>query len=139
MDITWNGRMYVDEKQITPEQYKMFFGLYEYGISFATANKILQNRQEGNLDEIVPCDELSPMSIELILDDIHHLHNLEGTIDHEGQSLNWKWEPEINGTLDDQNDDYQENIDFFILPEWVQDKMLSDMLRKECHWGMIFD
>ena len=45
--ITWNGRIFIDEERITPQEYKEFFDRGMFVISFDMANSILKNRTEG--------------------------------------------------------------------------------------------
>lgn len=128
----WNGRLYVDEKSITPEQYKMFFGKNEFGITFDTANCILKNRAEGFMDEIVPADELSEEAISDIKTQVMDGY-MSGTIYCEGQSLNWSWDSlEIN--MDDGED-----TKFCQLSEGTKNHILNCMLDNECHCGEIID
>lgn len=44
-EISWSNRLYVNEPEITPEQYKMFFGRHQFGISFDVANLFLKENQ----------------------------------------------------------------------------------------------
>ena len=127
MSVTWNGRIYVDEPRITPEQYKMFFDRCEFGIGFDMANSILKNRQEGYLEEVVPADELSYEARALIKEQV--LDGEEsGEIEIEGQTLHYNWDYEIT---EDEEETTFENLD-----PCSQEKILTDMLDNECMWGM---
>lgn len=125
----WNGRIYVDEPQISPEQYKMFFGKSQYGISFEMANSILKNRQEGYMEEVVPADELCGEAIEQIKEQVLS-GEASGEIEIEGVTLSWNWDPEIS--MDDGIE-----TTFWDLGGWTQEKILKAMLDNECHSGEI--
>lgn len=127
-EISWNGRIYVDEPQITPEQYKMFFDRCEFGISFDIANSILKNRTEGYKEEVVPADELCEEAKSLIKDQISDTRSTSGTIEFEGQSLNYDWDVDI--TRDD------EEITVEDLEDYELNKILTDILDNECRCGM---
>lgn len=127
-EITWAGRIYVDEKKITPQEYKEFFERGEFVISFKVANTILRNREEGNFDECVPADQLIQEARNDIKRQVMGNYETEGVIELEGQTLNWKWEPEI--TRD------REEISIEDLEDYELEKILTDMLDNECHWGM---
>ena len=127
-EISWNGRIFVDEPQITPEQYKMFFDRCEFGISFDTANLILRNRAEGYKEEVVPADELFSEARELIKDQISDTRSTSGTIEFEGQSLNYDWDVDI--TRDGEEITVEDLEDFEL------NKILTDILDNECTWGM---
>ncbi len=125
----WYGRIYVDEPEITPEQYKMFFGKYQYGISFKMANFILDNRVNGNDEEIVPADELCDEAKAQIKAMVIEDGDMDGTIEIEGFTLKWKWEVRI--TCDQTGEDITtQNLD-----EHALRKILTDMLDNEAHWG----
>ena len=128
--VTWCGRARVEEKAITPEQYKMFFGRYQYGISFKVANTILKYNQEGIGEEIVPADELNKDAIDQIKTQVLDDEALEGTIEYEGQTLHWAWTPKVT------NADGVE-IDLFRLDRWMISQILEQMLDDESHWGVI--
>lgn len=125
-EVSWNGRIYVDEPQITPEQYKIFFGRYEFGISFNTANSILRNRQNGDLDEVVPADELNDEAKDQIKDDAMY-GSTSGEIEYAGQTLNWSWDYEI--IKDD------EEVSWDDMEDYEKEKILTDMLDNECRCG----
>jgi len=125
----WYGRIFVDEPQITPEQYKMFFGKYQYGISFNMANAILDNRVHGNDEEIVPADELCEEAKAQIKAMITEDGDMEGTIIIEGFTLDWKWEPVI--TCDQTGG----NVTIKDMEKHSINKILTDMLDNEAHWG----
>lgn len=127
-EISWNGRIFVDEPQITPEQYKMFFDRCEFGISFDVANSILKNRTEGYKEEVVPADELCEEAKSLIKDQVSDTRSTSGTIEFEGQSLNYDWDVDI--TRDD------EEITVEDLEDYELNKILTDILDNECTWGM---
>ena len=125
-EVAWNGRIYVNEPQITPEQYKTFFDRCEYGISFNTANSILRNRQNGNLEEVVPADELNEEAKEQIKEQAL-MGDTYGIIEDEGQILSWDWDYEI--TKDDEEVHWED------MEDYEKEKILTDMLDNECVWG----
>ena len=126
-EVSWNGRIYVDEPKITPEQYKMFFARNEFGISFDVANSILHNRQEGYKEEVVPADELNYDAISQIKEQAMD-GDTDGEIEYEGSTLSWGWDYEI---LRDGEEISWEDMD-----DWEKEKILTDMLDNECMWGM---
>lgn len=130
--MEWNSRIYVDEEQITPEQYKMFFDRCEYGISFDAANSILKNRTKGYLEEVVPADELSSEARELIKVQAMYGETC-GEIEIEGQYLNWDWNYEIT---DEDEEGNQYDLDWEDVEDWAKEKILTDMLDNECVCGM---
>lgn len=130
--MEWNGRIYVDEEQITPEQYKMFFDRCEYGISFSMVNSILRNITEGYLEEVVPADELSSEARELIKDQAM-CGETYGEIEIEGQYLNWGWNYEIS---DEDEEGNQYDLDWEDVGVFAKEKILTDMLDNECRCGM---
>lgn len=105
-DIYWNGRAYIDEESVTPEQYKMLFDRDMFGISYKTANKVLENMKEGNSEDVVPCDELSKDAKSMISKQILNKLKTSGEITIEGQTIHWKWEVEI--LIDGEEADFRE-------------------------------
>ena len=130
--MNWNGRIYVDEEQITPEQYKMFFGKYEFGISFDMANSILKNRTEGELGEVVPADELCEEAKQQIKDIVMY-GDTSGDIEIGGQTLHFDWDIEIS---DEDEEGEPLDREWADLEDWEKKKILTDMLDNECVWGM---
>lgn len=129
MEYYWSGRIYVDEEQITPEQYKQFFGTYnEYGIKFNIANSILKaQRTQDDYDECVPCDELNPEAISLIKE-ICLQGETSGTIEINGETLSFNWNPTLR--IDGEDVDWKHFGD-----ELDKQHVLDCMLDDECHWG----
>lgn len=130
MEYYWNGRIYVDEEQITPEQYKQFFGTYnEYGIKFNIANSILEaQRIQEDCDECVPCDELNPKAIALIKE-ICLQGETSGTIKINGESLSFNWNPTLR--IDGEDVEWEDFGD-----EFEKKHVLDCMLDYDCNWGM---
>ena len=128
MTITWNGRAFVTEESITPEQYKMFFGKDEYGIKYDIANMILHDMLIGESEEVVPCDELCNESRIDIANAIMDGHNC-GRLQMNGQTLSWAWEPELTSE--------GEEISFSDLSSYALDKIAHQMLEDEAHWGIV--
>ena len=128
MSISWYGRAYIDEKSISPEQYKMFFDRCEFGIKFDIANMILKDNSEGNYNEVVPADELTNEARADIKSQIMS-GNMSGEIELEGHALKWKWEPKC---FDDGTP-----VLFDSLEEYVREKMVDDML--SCYYCGIID
>ena len=94
MTITWNGKPYINEEGITPEQYKTFFAIAENGIKYSVANAILGHMFRDGADAVVPYDELNA---EAIADIAYRIHfGLPyGVLRREGQKLCWEWRPEL--------------------------------------------
>ena len=128
----WYGRAYVDEPELSPQQYHDFFDNRPFTISFSVANAILKQRMDGNDEECVPCDELHPWYFSQIFDAVLFNEELEGTIvsrrETTDECLHWKWEPHVT------DEDGQE-IGFFELPDYVQRQILHNMLAKEYRSG----
>ena len=127
--MTWNGRIYVNEPSLSPEQYKMFFDRCEYGITLSVANKILEWNAEGDFDEVVPADELHQEARDMIKEQIVDSRCTDGEIEYEGKTLHWKWEPKFT-------DDDGAEMSFEDVDGWLLERILHDMLDNECHWGM---
>lgn len=127
VETSWNGRIYVDEPELTKTQYETFFERREYGISFEIANQILKNRQEGFLDEVVPADELTENSRREIMRQVK-AGKSSGTVELNGITLDWNWDYEIY--RDDKVISHTELEDFEI------DKILTDMLDNQCVSGL---
>ena len=147
-EITWSGRLFIDEQQITPEQYKMFFGRSEFGIRYSAANSILKSNSSGDYDEIVPGHELNEETTDTILyqflydegyktvsekayteTDAEELYI--GTVQHEGFTLHWRWEPEIV----DEND---KPVSFKEANNWAKRQVLTQMLKEKSGWGRVY-
>ena len=128
MEATWNGRAYVNEECITPEQYKVFFDRNQYGIKYDIANMILGEMYRDGAEEIVPCDELNHESRKAIKKTIVNGHTC-GKIECEGLTLAWAWEPFISSEGEEITID---SLDMFALEE-----IAEQMLDREAHWGMI--
>lgn len=126
-EVTWNGRIYVDEPSITPEDYKEFFSPGYFVIGFATTNAILKQRQDGYLEEVVPADELNDEARQMIKDQALE-GNTSGEIELYGRYLHWDWEYEI---IRDGKE-----IEWTDLEDYEQEKILEDMLDNECRCGM---
>ena len=99
MEITWSGRAYVNEEQISPEQYKVFFDKAEFGIKFNVANQILGTCYREGSDEVVPCDELNYTSREKIKCAIS-MGETSGCLYSCGERLHWEWEPKLTSEGD---------------------------------------
>ena len=128
MEVTWNGRAYVNEESITPEQYKMFFGKDKYGIKYNIANMILGEMYRDGAEEIVPCDELNADSRETIKEAIRNGHTC-GRLECEGETLAWAWEPELTSE--------GEEITIDALDEYALEYIADQMLNNEAHWGIM--
>jgi len=126
--ISWNGRIFIDEEKITPQQYKEFFDRGMFVISFDVANYILKNRMEGYKEEVVPADQLFDKARELIKEQVLETREPSGSIDMEGQTLSYDWEYEIY--IDDEAATIEE------LEDWELEKILVQMLDDCCHSGM---
>lgn len=131
--MEWNGRIFVDEEKITPEQYKMFFDRCEYGISFNVANSILKNQKTIKYyNEVVPADELSYEARELIKEQALN-GETSGEIEIEGQTLRWNWNYEIS---DEDEDGNTFDLTWSNVEDFEREKILTDMLDNECVSGM---
>ena len=127
MNVTWNGRAFVDESSITPEQYKIFFDRCEFGIKYDIANLILKDRTAGNTSEVVPADELQPDAREIIREQALEGYT-SGDIYLCGEGLHWDWDIDI--CVDETETSWED------LPDIAKAKILSDMLDNECKAGM---
>lgn len=132
MDVKWTGRIRVNERGITPEQYKMFFGRWKFGISFNMVNLLLEDNANGMMTECVPADELNDEATAAIKDQVLHMNKMEGTINLGGEELRWAWD--FAEFTDDRTGDPIERKD---IPEWQMEKILDTMLNDQCHWGIV--
>ena len=126
--ISWNGRIFIDEERITPQEYKEFFDRGEFVISFDVANCILKNRIEGYKDEIVPADQLFDKARELIKEQVLETREPSGSISIEGQTLSYDWVYDI--CIDDEAATIRE------LEDYELEKILVQMLDNCYHSGM---
>ncbi len=126
--ITWNGRIFIDEERITPQEYKEFFDRGEFVISFNVANSILKNRTEGYKEEIVPADQLFDKARELIKEQVLETREPSGSISIEGQTLSYDWNYDL--CIDDEDATIEE------LEDYELEKILVQMLDDGCHSGM---
>ena len=129
-DIYWNGRAYVDEESITPEQYKMIFDRDMFGISYKSANRILENMKEGVSEEVIPCDELSEEARSMISEQILKKQKKSGKITIEGQTIHWRWELEI--LIDGKKAKFKE-----LNPD-SREKIVNDMLEDKRACGSFY-
>lgn len=129
MSVIWSGRIRIEEPSISAAQFETFFEHGEHNISFETANTILANRTKGFLDEVVPADELKLDFIRLIHKQIAYGGLTSGQVEADGEILHWAWNPNLakDGT----------QIDITKLSMRVLEQILSDMLEKNCRWGII--
>ena len=127
-DISWCGRIFIDEERITPQEYKEFFDRGEFVISFDVANCILKNRMEGYKEEVVPADQLFDAARELIKEQVFETREPSGNISMEGQTLSYDWEYDIY--IDGENATIEE------LEDWELAKILVQMLDDGYHAGM---
>ena len=127
-DISWNGRIFIDEEKITPQEYKECFDRGMFVISFDVANSILKNRMEGYKEEIVPADQLFDEARELIKEQVLETRETSGKINIEGQTLSYDWEYEL--CIDDEAATIEE------LEDYELEKILVQMLDDGCHAGM---
>ena len=126
--ITWNGRIFIDEERITPQEYKEFFDRGMFVISFDMANSILKNRTEGYKEEIVPADQLFDEARELIKTQVLETRESSGSISMEGQTLSYDWNYDL--CIDDEDATIEE------LEDYELEKILVQMLDDGCHSGM---
>ena len=126
--ITWNGRIFIDEERITPQEYKEFFDRGMFVISFDMVNSILKNRTEGYKEEIVPADQLFDEARELIKTQVLETREPSGSISMEGQTLSYDWNYDL--CIDDEDATIEE------LEDYELEKILVQMLDDGCHSGM---
>lgn len=131
----WYNRAYVDEPELSPQQYHDFFDNCDFGISFKVANAILKARQKGYLEECVPCDELRTWYFDQIRNAVIANNELEGALissrSISDEKLHWRWDVEVT----DEEGCY---IDFFDLSKKTQNVILESML-KGCRMGEWLD
>lgn len=126
-EMSWYGRIYVDESDITPEQYKEFFDHGYYVIKFDIANSILKHMNDEGNEECVPADQLNDEARRQIKEQAMD-GNTSGTIEMYGRTLDWNWDPTIRRDGED--------ITWDDVEDWEKEKILTDMLDNECHMGM---
>ena len=125
--IRWDGRIYVSEHRISPEQYKNFFDIKPNAISYSMVNRILAQNSMGDLRNIVSAYELNNYTRQKIFNDVMRFREKEGTVFYAGEDLNWKWYPTI---VIDGKEVMLEDVDNASL-----DTILSQMLFNGYHWG----
>lgn len=125
----WYGRAHVAEKSITPEQYKMFFGLYEFGVTLDMANSLLKCTKDKDSTEVLPCDEMNEIAKAQITEQILVDHTMTGTIEYAGQILDWTWD-NLEITCDDGS-----RPTFFDLADYERERIVREMLDNEYRCG----
>ena len=132
MIVKWEGEAYINEEQITAEQYKVFFAKDTGKYDFATINTTLVNFYRNGNNEIVPCCLLNKESKHTIENAIAEGHTC-GRVYYGAQTLNWAWEP----TLTAETAEGPASLMSGDLPSASLRTIAKDMLAKGAPLGIV--